>query len=235
MNEVELTVEGRGAETSSVRLAGTLAIAGMLSGFLLAGAYQITKPIIEANKARALREAVLKVVPESTTVSRMALRDGMIVPIADDEETADPLIYGAYDDTGAFCGYAIANSGAGFQDQIDVLFGYDPARERVVGMHILASRETPGLGDKIFKDDDFVAIFRDLAIEPSIVVVKDGRDQPNEVDAITGATISSKAVVKIINEANTFWLPYLPAPGDEPPAPAPAEPPATEADQGGTP
>jgi electron transport complex protein RnfG len=89
-------------------------------------------------------------------------------------------------------------------------------------MHILSSRETPGLGDKIFKDAEFVGNFGDLATGPEIVVVKDGRDTENEVDAITGATISSKAVVRIINEANAFWVEKLPAPGAEPPAPAAA-------------
>jgi len=202
----------------------------MLSGALIAGAYQLTKPIIEANKARELRAAVLRVVPDSTTVSRMALREGVIVAIPDDNPTDEPLIYGAYNDGGAFRGYAIANEGAGFQDIISVLFGYNPASQRVVGMHILSSRETPGLGDKIFKDAAFVANFDDLAIEPPIVVVKDGRDQPNEVDSITGATISAKAVVKIINEANAFWGEFLPEPGNEPPAPQPTETTEKQAD-----
>jgi electron transport complex protein RnfG len=41
--------------------------------------------------------------------------------------------------------------------------------------------------------------------------------QPNEVDAITGATISAKAVVRIINETHVAWAEQLPAPGTEPP------------------
>jgi electron transport complex protein RnfG len=231
MSEVELTIKGRGSRPSSVRLVATLAVAGMLSGFLLSGAYQVTTPIIAANKARALQAAVLKVVPESTTVSYMALRDGKLVPISPDEKTADPVIYGGYDAQGRFRGYAIRNAGAGFQDEIQLLYGYDPATRRVIGMRILSSRETPGLGDKIFKSEAFVANFNDLAVEPEIVVVKDGRDQPFEVDAITGATISSKAVVKIVNQGNAFWLGSLPPAGEEPPAPQPA--PAEAAGEGG--
>ncbi|MHC4142111.1 MAG: FMN-binding protein, partial [Planctomycetota bacterium] len=73
--------------------------------------------------------------------------------------------------------------------------------------------------------------------EPEIVVVKDGRDADNEVDAITGATISSKAVVKIINEANTRWLDLLPPPESVPPPsePAPAQPPPAESAEGAEP
>ena len=90
----------------------------------------------------------------------------------------------------------------------------------MVGMEILQSRETPGLGDKIYKDADFVANFSALSADPQIVTVKKGtRSAANEVDAITGATISSKAVVQIINRGNKHWNPRLDAssipPGDE--------------------
>jgi len=87
----------------------------------------------------------------------------------------------------------------------------------VTGMEVLESRETPGLGDKIYKDADFVASFKELMIEPEIVAVKKGkRSKPNEIDAITGATISSKAVVRIINETHVVWAARLPRPGSEP-------------------
>ena len=219
MSEVELTIGGQAKEPSSIRLVLTLAIAGMISGFAIAGAYQITKPRIEANKARALREAVFQVVPGSSVMQKLVLRDGAPVVLLENEQTDEPVVYGAYDEAGVFRGYALANDGAGFQDQIELLYGYDPVKKRVVGMRILASRETPGLGDKIFKDAAFVVIFDDLAVEPEIVVVKDGRDADHEVDAITGATISAKAVVKIINESNAFWLDQLPleAPAYVPP------------------
>jgi electron transport complex protein RnfG len=73
-------------------------------------------------------------------------------------------------------------------------------------MEVLESRETPGLGDKIIKDTDFVGNFRNLAVDPTVVVVKAGRTSDNEVDAISGATISSQAVVKIINMSNERWM-----------------------------
>jgi electron transport complex protein RnfG len=82
---------------------------------------------------------------------------------------------------------------------------------------VLESRETPGLGDKIYKDAEFVSNFSALSIEPEIVTVKKNtRERPNEVDAITGATISSKAVVRIINETHVAWAERLPRPGSEP-------------------
>ncbi|MBW1687048.1 MAG: FMN-binding protein, partial [Deltaproteobacteria bacterium] len=110
----------------------------------------------------------------------------------------------------------IPAEGAGFQDTIKLIYGYDPTRRRVVGMQVLESRETPGLGDKIIKDDSFLDCFRDLAISPDVVAVKKGRTQDNEIDAISGATISSLAVVRIINEANARWIERLPEPEGAP-------------------
>ncbi|MCK4871216.1 MAG: FMN-binding protein [Phycisphaerales bacterium] len=234
MTEVQLTISAgqQPSQPSSLRLVLTLGIAGLLSGFAIAGAYQITKPIIDANNARALEAAVFKVVPGSTRMRKLALRDGLLVPVAGDEPVTDPVVYGAYDDAGDFLGYAIEGAGSGFQDIIRLLYGYDPVRRCVIGLEILESRETPGLGDKIYKDAAFQANFEALSVEPPIVVVKDGRDADNEVDAITGATISSLAVVKIINTVTGAWLPDLPPPGEEPPAP-PAEPDAPEQEQQG--
>jgi electron transport complex protein RnfG len=146
--------------------------------------------------------------------------------VAPDEVATGPVIHAAYDEQRRFVGWAVSGAAPGFQDTIRVLYGYDPARKLVTGMYILESRETPGLGDKIYKDEAFVANFEALAVEPEIVLVKDGRDANNEVDAITGATISSAAVVRIINQANERWLPVLPPPGSEPTLaePAPTEP-----------
>jgi len=203
MNEVDLTISAGGAkQPGSFRLVATLGVAGMLSGLVLATAYQTTKPIIDANNARRTEQAVLKVVPDSTQMHKFALRDGQAHPVGKDERTTDPIVYVAYDDDGRFRGYAIEAEGAGFQDTIRLIYGYDPDGQNIIGMYILESRETPGLGDKIYKDADFKNNFESLHVLPQIVVVKSDQPADNQVDAITGATISSKAVVNIINASN---------------------------------
>jgi electron transport complex protein RnfG len=138
--------------------------------------------------------------------------DGTRVIIKQDGKDDSNTLYAGYDANDRFVGYAIASEGPGFQDTIRLLYGYQPGGRKVVGMEILESRETPGLGDKIYKDAAFVANFHDLAIDPQIVAVKKGtKAGSNEIDAITGATISSKAVVRVINEGNGRWLERLPA------------------------
>jgi electron transport complex protein RnfG len=211
------------AAPSSLRLVLTLAIAGLVSGVAIIGIYESTLPTITANKARELREAVFKVLPGVSQMQALVYRDGSIMAVAEPEKD-EPVVYGGYDAQGDFVGYAMPGAGPGFQDTIAILYGYVPQQKQVVGMEVLESRETPGLGDKIYKDADFVAEFSALSVEPEIVAVKKGTStQPNEVDAITGATISSKAIVRIINETHTAWTGQLPAPGSEPPfAEAPA-------------
>jgi electron transport complex protein RnfG len=201
--------------------------------------FEATLPMIEANRAAALRAAVFKVVPGATALQQLVLRDGRLVVAGADETGAGEkgaaegagekgargtgageegaAIYAAYDASGKFAGYAIPGAGSGFQDTIRLIYGYAPQSGQVIGMDILESKETPGLGDKIYKDPAFVQNFAALAVSPEVVVVKHGtRSAAHEVDGITGATISSKAVVKIINTANRAWLDKLPAPGGEP-------------------
>ena len=203
--------------TPSLRLVLTLAIAGLISGIAIIGIYESTLPTITANKARELREAVFKVLPGVSRMQQLVWRSGELV-VSDDLQKDEQAVYGGYDDNGEFVGYAIPGAGPGFQDTIGLLYGYQPDEDLVLGMEVLESRETPGLGDKIYKDAEFVGSFRALSIEPEIVAVKKGTSsRPNEIDSITGATISSKAVVRIINETHREWAERLPPPGSEPP------------------
>ena len=201
---------------SSLRLVLTLGIAGLLSGIAIIGIYEATLPTITVNKARELREAVFKVLPGVTKMQALVHRDGELVVVQEPEKD-EPVVYGGYDEQDGFVGYAIPAAGPGFQDTIAILYGFKPDTRRVVGMEVLESRETPGLGDKIYKDMDFVNEFKALDSEPEIVAVKKGtKTASNQVDAITGATISAKAVVRIINEAQAQWVGQLPPAGAEP-------------------
>lgn len=204
------------SEPSSIRLVATLALAGLISGVAIIGIYEATFDTIAANKARELREAVFKVLPGVERMQKLVYREDKLT-VVDDELKGELPIYGGYDSKGKFVGYAIPGEGAGFQDVIKLLYGYKTDERKIVGMEILDSRETPGLGDKIYKDASFVANFDDLIVEPEIVAVKKGKKSaPNEIDTITGATISSKAIVRIMNLTNQVWLSKLPAPGKEP-------------------
>jgi electron transport complex protein RnfG len=184
-------------------------LAGLLSGIILVGAYELTLPQILANQARDLREAVFKVLPGVERFDTLAFIDGDLQRVEEEDEDLE-TVYAGYDEQDRFVGYAIRGEGVGFQDAIVLIYGYKPEERVVVGMEVLDSKETPGLGDKIIKDQAFKDNFTALAIDPEIVPVPTGtRSSPNEVDTITGATISSKAVINIINTTNEQWSPRL--------------------------
>ena len=187
--------------TSSARLIATLATAGALAGLVIVLVFAWANPRIQEYRAKVLREAIQEVLNEPATVQTWYLVDGSLSETAApgaDTITAEKVHMGL-DAEGEPVGYAITGAEPGFQDVILVIFGYDPAADRVLAMKVLESKETPGLGDKIFKDTAFVAGFRGAAA-PLAGVKKDaGSGADNEVDMITGATISSRTVIGIIN------------------------------------
>lgn len=202
-------------EATPVQMVATLGIAGLISGVVLVGAYEVTAPIIEQNRVEALHAAIGRVLPGTVKRETWVLgADGVARPLREGAEAPESVVYAAYDADGHRLGFALPAAGAGFQDTIALLYGLVPERGRVVGMEVLSSLETPGLGDNIAKDPVFLGSFTDLAVAPAIVAAKRGQaDLPNEVDGITGATISSKAVVRIVNESNARWLGPLEAAG----------------------
>jgi electron transport complex protein RnfG len=117
-------------------------------------------------------------------------------------------------------GVAAAAGEPGFQDVIRLIFGFDPGSGDVLGMKVLESKETPGLGDKIVKDSVFVAGFEEVAAPLVGVKAGQGTGGEDEVHMITGATISSQAVIDIINHRvaaleaplRRLWESGLPAP-----------------------
>jgi len=199
-------------EVSTFRLVATLAIAGALAGLLIVTVNQHTKPIIDKYKAEQLKIAVYEVLPGVDRYSTFYLVDNELALTLPEgaKESEYKRAYVGYDASGQVSGVAISRGEPGFQDIIQVIFGFDPATGKLSGMKILDSKETPGLGDKIFKDMAFVNQFFAGPETPLLgVKIGAGKGAPNEIDMITGATISSKVVIRIINNAMAEWNPVL--------------------------
>ena len=198
-------------EAKAWRLIATLSVSGALAGLMIVTAFEWAQPRILAHRAEVMVAAIEEVLAGPATVRTLYVRDGRLDPApapGADTVTAEKVFAG-YDAAGNLTGYAILGAQAGFQDVISLIFGYDPATGRVLGMKVLESKETPGLGDKIYKDTAFVAGFRQAAA-PIVGVKKGaGSDAPGEVDMITGATISSRAVIDIINGRVAALAPLL--------------------------
>lgn len=101
---------------------------------------------------------------------------------------------------GKIIGYIFKTSAKGYGGEISVMTAVKPDAS-VAAVEILdASSETPGLGQNVTKKD-FYGEYKDKS--HGIVVVKGGNADTtkNEIDAVTGATISSKAVTTAVNQA----------------------------------
>lgn len=187
---------------SAQRLIATLGGFGALAGLLIVSVYAATQPTIRANKAAALAAAINEVLAAPERYDTLYVTDDSLsrqLPGGANAETAEAVYLGWRGETPV--GYAIVANGSGFQDNIRLIFGFDPSRQQLIGMKVLESKETPGLGDKIYKSQEFVAQFSQ--VQAPIVGVKEGQGEgrPTELVMITGATISSRAVIKAINTA----------------------------------
>ena len=102
-------------------------------------------------------------------------------------------------------GWSFNAAGSGFADKIELVVAVDKDFQKLAGFDILASNETPGFGDQI-KYDYFRDQFKGAPAE-ELALVKTGEGNPRKIDseivAITGATVSSEAVIEIINNSIT--------------------------------
>lgn len=199
---------------------------GMICGLLIVGVYEWTRPIIAANKAEYLQQSIFKVLPDATSSKTFRVNgDEGFELLLGEAVTGEPLVYAGYDDGGGLVGLALEASGMGYQDVIRVLYGYSYDNDAIIGIRVLDSKETPGLGDKIETDPAFVANFVRLdvslsadgsAIANPIVAVKSGEKENDwEIDGITGATISSVAIANLLNKNTSYWVPRLRANQDD--------------------
>jgi electron transport complex protein RnfG len=116
-------------------------------------------------------------------------------------------------------GIAAEASARGYADQVRLMFGYRPDCQCITGIGVVAMRETPGIGDRIASNKDFLANFDHLdvklkadlsALANEVVTDKHGtKTHPWQIDAIAGATITSRAVGRGLNAAAAALLPKL--------------------------
>ena len=95
-------------------------------------------------------------------------------------------------------GWVVPGGGQGFADRIELLIGVDAEVARITGLYVLDQKETPGLGNKIV-EEEWRKQFSGKSTSKPLVVVKGGAKGEEEIDAITGATISSESVCRIVN------------------------------------
>jgi H+/Na+-translocating ferredoxin:NAD+ oxidoreductase subunit G len=170
-----------------------LTLITIISGGVLAVLDSYTKPRIEAYKTEAKNEAVSDVLPKDVKIETIVKNDQTYYKASKNNEIV---------------GYAFQVSGGGYQSELVLMVGVNADFSEIIAAKILSQVETPGLGTKIENDPSnkedptwFIDQFKELTVEPEIIYVKNVKpSKKNEIQAITGATISSAAIVDILNK-----------------------------------
>ncbi len=208
MSEQKLPMAGQGEApptppaakpTSAARLVGTLAFAGAVAGAAIVMVFSWANPLIQANQAARLAGAITEVLGGAERYETVFLDGGAFTKEPQADTASLDRVYVGYDAAGAPHGVAMVTEASGFVDVVRVIFGYDPATGNLLGMKVLENKETPGLGDKIEKDSTFVGEFVDVGTPLQGVKKDRAAGTHEEVVMITGATISSRVVVDMIN------------------------------------
>jgi len=186
--------------------------------------FQYTDPIIKENERIALERAVFRVIPgvnqQSATRVSFALDANGLVKV--DESTAKAAnLFVVYNEAKELAGIALQGAAQGYQDVVHTLYGYDPGCECIVGLTVVKSTDTPGMGDKhtVEANAEFMANFKGLSakltadkrtVAHPIETVKHGtKTEPWQVDAMSGATISSRAIGNGLRESTGQLLPLI--------------------------
>ncbi|MCI5827193.1 MAG: RnfABCDGE type electron transport complex subunit G [Lachnospiraceae bacterium] len=178
----------------------------LVLGFLLGLVYEITKqPIADANAAAA-QEAYKAVFADADSFEALEGFDKNAateeVVAAGYEDSIDDVQV-AKDASGADIGYVITVTAKdGSQSTITFSVGIQ-SDGTVNGYSVTSIAETPGLGMKV-EDESFYSQFQGKLVD-TFNVVKNTPAADNEIEAISGATISSKAVTNGVNAALTYF------------------------------
>ncbi|MFH1092638.1 MAG: FMN-binding protein [Candidatus Omnitrophota bacterium] len=167
-----------------LRLSLTLLTVALCCALTLAVIYYNTAPRIEEQKKMLLERSLNSVL---SAHSYEKYENGMVY-------------FEAYDKEGIVVGWCLSLSGKGYAGEINLLVGLD-TNKKITGVKVLEHMETPGLGSQISEvkygqtEAAFLSEFRGKIAE-DIRLVK-GETQDN-IQAITGATVSSRAVVELV-------------------------------------
>ena len=193
------------AAGSVIKITLPLSIICIVVALMLAVVNALTADIISANAAREKEVAILSIFPEGDSTEVQYAADGTAVYCVKSGENV--------------IGYCADVAENGFGGAITMMVGVDPTGS-VCGVKIVSLSETPGIGSKV-KSDGFLNGFRGR--DPFVI--------GENFDAISGATISSKAVVRAVNHARTVMadmFDFEEAPAEEVQMQLPAETTAPE-------
>lgn len=159
---------------------------------LVAYAHSATKDVIAARAAADVKAAYKQVFPELGDLSKEKAPGGLITDIQCSKKD------------GKANGYIYTVEPTGYGGKLTIMVGIDQ-KNKLTGIKILKLSETPGLGMKS-TEPAWQAQFKGKPLKDALVVTKQTPSKDNDVKAITAATITSRAVVKGLNEVRDHYM-----------------------------
>ncbi|UCC97494.1 MAG: FMN-binding protein [Phycisphaerales bacterium] len=177
-----------------------LIAASFFFGLLIAVTSAGLSPRIEQNKINKRNRLVGALLPEARNF--VALDTALeIVSVSGRKEKVE--VFRAESEAAECVGWSFNAAGPGFADKIELVVAVDSKFEKIAGFDVLSSNETPGFGDQI-KYDYYRNQYKGApAGELELVSIGEPEDIDSKIVAITGATVSSEAVVEIISNSVT--------------------------------
>lgn len=177
-----------------IKMVVVLTVLSAFSGGLLAAIRNGTKDKIEYQQLQFVKgPAVRQILAGSSNdpiVDRFKLKDG---------EIERNFFVGVFD--GKPKAIAFETEGKGFGGPIGVMVGMNIEDDSIVGIGVTTHSETPGLGSKAKTEPGFAAQFRNKPLVDEFKVKADG----GQVDALSGATVTSRGVCIAVTDASAIY------------------------------
>ena len=173
---------------SIIKTAVALFLICAISAGIVAFVNDITDDTIDANNLAAANEAKSAVLTAAESFEDVTLSDGAVGWIG--KNAAEETV-----------GYVFSTSASGYGGKVEVMTGFD-TEGKVTGVQILEISETPGLGMRA-KTKDFLDRF--LNTNTQLSIVKGEKSSNEKIEALTSATITSRAMVKAVNAARDYY------------------------------
>ena len=166
--------------------------------FVMSGVYSLTKPSIENNAIQKKLATYQIVCPDAVKLGESEKANQLL---ADGTYSNVDEFFEGRDADGNLVGYVMSVTVTGFQDKISMAIGLNTDGS-IQNISFISIKESPGVGMRAQEEPAFIEQF--LGKQGTLVLTKDGASGDQEIDALSGATITSTAVTNGVNAGLAF-------------------------------
>lgn len=171
---------GHDDNNNMFKIAMNLAVTCLISGIIIAATYTITEPAAHHERIKAKNDAMKELVKDADSFKAIEGKEGWYAGVKGDKVLA----------------YVVPANGKGYAGNIEMLAAVTP-EGKTIDFKVLKHAETPGLGDKMVEPKFRKQFNNKVAGDLEVVKVPTEKN----IQALTGATITSRAVTKGVKEA----------------------------------